>query len=140
MKNFLYLLLAVGVLCTACGTSRRVPVETAARPSWVGSSTKDILDRMGDPTRIDPDGKGGSILVYESEPDYSDPKYDILDPEAAAGSRQFAHFYLDSEGVCYKVETNRDLLSAPRSTYVSDDDFTWLDTLLTLSLLLFLFL
>jgi hypothetical protein len=71
---------------------------------------------MGDPDSIDPDGKGGSILVYESTPDYSSPDYDILAPEASASSRRYAHFYLDDEGECYRVDTNR-TLPAPYDAY-----------------------
>ncbi len=137
MKRIVLLLLAAGLFTTACSTARRVPVT--ATPSWVGSTTSDILDRMGDPTRIDADGQGGSVLVYESTPDYSDPKYDILDPEANVPVRRYANFYLDREGVCYKVDTNRDLPYPPRNDYATGDD-SWLDLLLTISVFLVLFI
>lgn len=110
MKHFLILLLAA-VAVSACGTARRVS-KNPAQP-WVGYTTTDILNQMGDPDRIDPDGKGGSVLVYESTPDYSSPDYDILDPDASAGIRRYAKFYLDNEGVCYLVDTNRSLPSPP---------------------------
>lgn len=139
MRRTVYLLLAVCAFCTACGTTRRVPANDLSKPTWVGMTTYDILEKMGDPTRIDGDGKGGSILRYESTPSYDDPKYDILDPEASVGTRQYANFYLDDQGVCYRVDTNRDLPGPPRQTYASDDS-DWLDILLTVSLFVLLLL
>ena len=113
MKHFILLLSALALL-TACGTSRRVSVSEGTA-AWEGRTTSEIMRAMGDPARIDPDGKGGSILVYESAPDYSSPDYDILAPEAAS-PRRYAHFYLDDEGVCYRVDTNR-TLPAPYDAY-----------------------
>lgn len=111
--RFLLLLLAV-LTVTACSTVRRVPANPEVSP-WVGCTTMDILKAMGDPDRIDSDGKGGSLLVYESGA-YDDPNYDILDPEASVKGRLFAYFYLDEEGICYRVNTNRDLPAAPRTS------------------------
>ena len=120
-------------MLTACGTSRRVSAADGT-PSWEGRTTAEILRAMGDPDRIDPDGKGGSILVYESAPDYSSPDYDILAPEPAH-PRRYANFYLDDEGMCYRVDTNR-TLPAPSSIYRSAvlAEF-WLDLLWSLPLL-----
>ena len=112
MKRIILLLAALALL-TACGTSVRVS-SADGTPSWEGRTTADILQAMGDPDRIDPDGRGGSILVYESAPDYSSPDYDILAPEASASPRRYAHFYLDEEGRCYRVDTNRNLPAPSR--------------------------
>ena len=120
MKHFILLLAALALL-TACGTSRRVSASEGTA-AWEGRTTSEIMRAMGDPDRIDPDGKGGSILVYESAPDYSSPDYDILDPAASARARRYANFYLDDEGVCYRVDTNRNL-PAPYDSYRS---FRWL--------------
>ena len=84
---------------------------------------------MGDPDRIDSDGKGGSIIVYESAPNYDDPDYDILDPEASKRPRQYARFYLDNEGICYQVDTNRPLPAAPSSSPVRVGYSVWFDWL-----------
>ena len=133
MKHFLLIILAAMML-TACGTYRRV----AADPTqpWVGCSTSEILRAMGDPVRIDPDGKGGSILVYESAPDYDSPDYDILDPEASAvHTRKYARFYLDDEGVCYKVDTNRSLPAPPRIPYSEPRSSFWIDLFFYLPLI-----
>lgn len=131
MKRFFLLFLAV-IAVTACGTTRRVVATDPTQP-WVGYSTMDILQAMGDPDRIDGDGKGGSILVYESAPDYSSPDYDILDPNAeTARTRRYARFYLDDEGVCYRVDTNRNLPSPSRAVFSEYNSSFWIDVLISL--------
>ena len=107
MKHFILILAALAML-TACCSTRLVSAADGTQ-RWSGRTTEDILGTMGDPDRIDPDGEGGSILVYESAPDYDSPDYDILAPESSARTRRYAHFYLDDEGVCYRVDTNRNL-------------------------------
>ena len=132
MKHFILLLSALALL-TACGTSQRVST-TDGTPSWEGRTTAEIMQAMGDPDRIDSDGKGGSILVYESAPDYSSPDYDILDPAASARARRYANFYLSDEGICYRVDTNRNL-PAPYDSYRS---FRWLAVPFAVDVLVYL--
>ena len=136
MKRFILLLLAV-MAVTACGTSRRVALDPADPVErWVGRTTSEILTTMGDPDRIDTDGKDGSILVYESTPDYDSPDYDILDPDANAKlTRRYAKFYLTAKGTCYHVDANRNL-PAPRRAYDDDSGEVWVDILIYLPLLL----
>ena len=134
MKHFILLLLAVATL-TSCSVSRRVSRE--AQDYWIGRSAVDIMRVMGDPDSIDVDGKDGSILRYEMKPDYEDPSYDILDPDAKPRENGYANFYVDSEGECYWVDTDRKLIdSAPN---LDDDDNIWVDILYYLPLLLLLF-
>ena len=133
MRKIFFLLPALCLLLTSCGASRRV--STDSPQSWRGHSTADILVAMGEPERIDTDGKGGSILIYESEPDYDSPDYDILAPEASAQTRTYAHFYLDDEGDCYRVDTNRSLPVPSKETVVVHGS-VWLDLLITIPLLL----
>lgn len=135
MRRFFFLLAAVAAL-SACSTVFRVSKETAPSSPWVGNTTVQILNAMGDPVRIDGDGKGGSVLVYESTPDYNSPDYDILDPDASARTRKYAYFYLDDEGTCYRVDTNRSLPAAPRQAYYDTDDSIWFDVLISVPLLL----
>ena len=129
MKHFFLLLLAV-LAVSACGSSRRAASEMAQPSSWEGFDALQIIRAMGNPDRIDENGRGGSILRYDSTPDYSDPKYDILDPEAAKHAREYAYFYLDEEGVCYSVDTNRSLPAPPRRYSVGSRSSFWLDLLL----------
>ena len=117
MKRFFLLLLAV-IAVSACGSSRRASREMAQQPSWEGFDAIQIIQAMGNPDRIDEDGRGGSILRYASLPDYDDPKYDILDPDPDSNQPEYAFFFLDEEGVCYRVDTNRNL-PAPPNPYPS---------------------
>ena len=126
MRRVIFLILSVLVLAS-CSVTRKV--TTAPGQPWVGSTTEDIIKTMGDPSRIDSDGKGGSIIVYESAPNYDDPNYDILDPEASKQHRQYARFYPDNEGICYQVDTNRPLPAAPSASPVRVGYSVWFDWL-----------
>ena len=131
MKKFL-LLLSVVVLATSCSVSRRVSRE--AQNYWIGRTAVDIMQVMGDPDSIDVDGKDGSILRYEMKPDYEDPSYDILDPDAKPRENGYAYFYVDPEGECYWVDTDRKLIDA--APLYDDRDNIWVDILFYLPLLL----
>jgi len=136
MKRIVFLLLAACLALTACSVTSRV-----SRPSmedsdpWIGCSTADITQEMGYPNHITEDGKGGSVLVYESAPDYNSPDYDILDPAASSRNRKYACFFVDEEGICYQVETNYDLPAAPQLVYSEDRSTIWIDLLITIPLL-----
>ena len=130
MRKAFYYLLAACLLFTACGTSRRV--SSNQKQPWVGATTSEILMTMGDPDRIDGDGKEGSVLVYESAPDFDDPGYDILDPQATVRKRTFAYFFLDREGTCYAVETNRSLPTPPNAGPKLFSSSLWADILFSL--------
>ena len=127
MKRVFFLILSTILVLASCSVTRKV--TTAPAQPWVGSTTEDIIKTMGDPSRIDSDGKGGSIIVYESAPNYDDPDYDILDPEASKRPRQYARFYLDNEGICYQVDTNRPLPAAPSASPVRVGYSVWFDWL-----------
>ena len=136
MKRIVLLLLAACLALTACSVSHRVSkASTDNTDPWVGCETIDITNVMGYPNHITEDGKGGSVLVYESAPDYDSPDFDILDPEASSRKRNYACFYVDEVGTCYRVETNYDLPAAPE--LVDSDEFStiWLDLLITSPLL-----
>ena len=129
MKKF-FILLFVVVLAASCGVTRQAWREASI--TWVGHSTQEILQAMGNPDKIDSDGKGGSILRYEAHPNYEDPKYDILDPDAKPVEGGYAYFYIDREGDCYKVDTNRKL-PRPDYGYYDDGEYDWYSTWLNVA-------
>ena len=136
MKRYILLLLAACLALTACSTARKVSRASTEDPApWVGCSTADITEAMGYPNHITEDGKGGSVLVYESAPDYDSPDYDILDPDASSRNRQYACFYVDEVGTCYRVEANHELPAAPQLMYSEDHSTIWIDLLITIPLL-----
>lgn len=136
MKRIVLLLVAACLALTACSVTRRVSNASTEDPdSWVGSETAVITEVMGYPNHITEDGKGGSVLVYESIPDQDSPDYDILDPDASSRNRNYACFFVDEEGTCYRVEANYDLPAAPQSDYSEDRSSLWIDLLITIPLL-----
>ena len=136
MKRIVLLLLAACLALTACSVTRRVAKASTEDPdSWVGCSTADITVAMGYPNHITEDGKGGCVLVYESAPDYTSPDYDILDPAASARKREYACFFVDEFGTCYRVEANHDLPEAPRLDLSEERSTFWIDLLITIPLL-----
>ena len=136
MKRIVLLLLAACLALTACSVTRRVSKASMEDSDpWIGCSTADITQAMGYPNHITEDGKGGSVLVYESAPDSSSPDYDILDPAASLRKRNYACFFVDEEGICYQVETNYDLPAAPRLDYSEERSTLWIDLLITIPLL-----
>ena len=130
----LFLLLLVAALATSCVTYRQVSRE--ANPTWAGRTTTQIIQAMGSPDRIDSDGAGGAILRYESQPDYEDPSYDILNPEPAPAERGHAYFYMTPEGVCYHVDSDRALPAPPDKPRSVIMGSIWLDMLVYLPLVL----
>ena len=136
MRNRLLVFLCIVLALTACSVTRQVSkASTEDSDSWVGRFTADITQAMGYPNHITEDGKGGSVLVYESAPDYNSPDYDILDPAASSRKRNYACFYVDEEGTCYQVETNYALPSAPQLVYSDNRGTIWIDLLITIPLL-----
>ena len=133
MKRFIFLLAALAVFAS-CGTYRRVSRD--GNTSWVGHSTQEILLAMGDPDRIEDDGKGGSVIRYEAKPNYEDPSYDILDPNAAPSVGGYAYFYVDRYGDCYWVDATRKLPRPRYGVYDGDTDGLWVDILIYLPLIL----
>ena len=135
MKRFLFLLIAATLSFTACSVTRRITTETQPQ-TWEGVHALDIMQVMGNPDVIDEDGRGGSIIRYKSVPDDLDPSYDILDPEVSTRPQEYAYFYLDDEGVCYRVETNRNLPAAPSVLDFGNHSSIWFDLLVYLPLFL----
>ena len=135
MKKIFSLLFAV-VLATSCGISRRVSRSDSQSFSWVGRPTLEIIQAMGNPDRIDSDGNDGSILRYEAKPNYEDPSYDILDPDAKPSMGGYAYFYVDREGDCYHVDATRKLPKPSYGVYDWNETTLWVDILIYLPLLL----
>ena len=136
MKRIVFPLLAACMALTACSTARKVSKASMGDSDpWVGYSTYYITQAMGYPNHITEDGRGGSVLVYESVPDYDSPDYDILNPEVSSRNRQYACFYVDEEGICYRVEANHDLPAVPQLDFSEDRRSIWLDILITIPLL-----
>jgi len=120
-------LLAAGLV--SCSTVY-VSVEPEANAKWQGKSHAEIVQTYGAPNRVDEDGLGGKILVYEetrivqSSVAQSTPAYGPYRPglwgfyhqmsqpinttvsTTAETETDYAHFFINEKGICYLVKTN----------------------------------
>lgn len=130
-KNIYITLAAVSVLLglSSCGTTY-VSVEPDANKAWVGKPHSEIVKTYGAPDRETEDGLGGKILIYEegrvvetgvanSAPTYGPHfgglygfYYHMNEPVNTSYTSEktlevdYAHFFIDPNGVCYQVKTN----------------------------------
>ena len=99
---------------TSCGAARRYEqlptVEEELTQRWAGKEYSDIVQAYSAPDRIVPDGKDGSILVYETiSTSMSTSKSLMFDNYSTTvkEDKEYMHFFLNPEGFCYLVKTNQ---------------------------------
>ena len=123
MKRIIRIAVAASLLLiglSACSTY--VSLEPIANKEWQGKPHSKIIEAYGAPDREVSDGAGGKILVYENS--YTEVRtdmtptwggvygfyYDIMEPRDLRTTSEthidYAHFYVDASGICYKVATN----------------------------------
>lgn len=73
-------------------TAVRVPYN---RSSWVGHKAVDLIDHLGPPTRIVPDGGDGEVIVYE----YTS----VSGGTYISSTREQTSFYTDKNKIVRKV-------------------------------------
>lgn len=107
--------IVISILTTGCFSSRLTPslIESSLTEKYVGQSSDVIISTWGAPIRTSPDGKGGTILVYEhnnfqknsfiSMPYVGTPDEDD-EEEGLKGT--YAQFFIDADGICYSVLTD----------------------------------
>lgn len=125
----IHLFIAAAMLCTmiSCGTARQLPTEEEElTQTWTGKEYNDIVQSFGAPDRVATDGKDGSILIYE---DFSSVvESDTRQQDSVFGPRvtttitnknekEYTHFFLNPEGFCYLVKTNRAIPGSARDRY-----------------------
>jgi hypothetical protein len=100
-------------VCLGCA-SRALELEKARNidtfmDSWVGHYQSELTASWGIPTRVIPDGKGGSVIVYESLKgswgDETDKRI-VGGTHYPAGPRQTGYiairrFYVNEKGIIY---------------------------------------
>ena len=109
---------------TSCGTSKYIPTEEEElTQNWAGKEYSDIVQSYGAPDRVETDGKDGSILVYEEFATVinrqTDSRETVFGPSVTTtitnrDKKYFTHFFLNPEGYCYLVKTNRDVPGSAR--------------------------
>ena len=117
---------AATFMAVACGGTHMISLEPEANRMWNGKTHAAIINEYGAPNREMSDGMDGKILVYEhtettvtttAEPNgfgggiyefyygFNPMRNTTLRTETSVNT-EYANFYVDGKGVCYKVETN----------------------------------
>ena len=122
MKKFLAIILIATTLLSSCATQSKVHYiscydEYCQR--YIGKSHKQLISDLGAPNRETSDGDGGTIIIYETITEHHKLNFNantyLYAPAAStngniqgttSSSISFLHLYIDSEGVCYNVDTN----------------------------------
>lgn len=128
MKKFgtIASLALAAVVVASCGGTHMISLEPEANRMWNGKTHAAIINEYGAPNREMSDGMDGKILVYEhtettvtttAEPNgfgggiyefyygFSPMRNTTLRTETETKT-EFANFFVDGKGICYKVETN----------------------------------
>lgn len=129
MKARIISLLIITLLASSCSLLRFQALEEEYNKTWTGRSYAEIVEEFGAPDRIVPDGKDGSIAVYEkftttTQTDvnthfgYFDPDYTTT----VSSDKIYKQFFIGSDDICYKVKSNEQELD-PKS--VRNFRLTW---------------
>jgi len=104
-------LIIIALILTGCATRRTR--ETEIMQSWIGYHQSELIAEWGPPTRIMPDGKGGTVLDYSYYKDLGERGY--VTPvgrwrfmsisRSGYGSARF--FYVNSHGMIYNFKWQR---------------------------------
>jgi len=104
-------LISVALILTGCATRRTR--ETEIMRSWIGYHQSELIAEWGPPTRIMPDGKGGTVLDYSyyknlggSGSITSVGRWRFMSiSRSGYGSARF--FYVNSDGIIYNFKWGR---------------------------------
>ena len=118
MRTYLYLIPAAMLAAmTSCGTAKYIPTEEEElTQTWAGKEYSDIVQSYGAPDRVETDGRDGSIMVYEEfakvMKSQTDTRDTVFGPSVTTtitnqDKRLYMNFFLNPEGHCYLVKTNR---------------------------------
>lgn len=118
MKRFLYLLISL-IALSSCGVLKNYPLEQEYNEVWKGKTYNEIVMSFGAPDRVESDGNGGKILVYEEFDTTTitdvDTHFGNFDPDYTTKvrtSKTYTHFFISSDNSCYHVKSNMTRLDA----------------------------
>lgn len=101
-------LLILSAICQSCYTMRYAVDEPSIIYEYSGKTYTQIIEKLGPPTRMIPDGKGGNILVYELGGNIYTEGYINSYGSISSTSikdNSYIHLYLNDKGICYDVKT-----------------------------------
>ena len=134
IKRLLLCTCVAAMFLVGCRATHYVSLEPEANKMWVGKPHSAIIEAYGAPNREISDGADGLILIYEETHTvtntYSTPSpmymgvygfyYHVMSPAdyhtESHLETDYAHFYIGSNGKCYKVATNLE-----KEVYDDDD-------------------
>lgn len=112
-RIIIYLLTAV-LMLSACSMTRQYPLETEYNDQWKGRSHAEIVTEFGAPDRVESDGNGGKILVYETFSTTTttdvDTHFGYFDPDYTTKvqtNKSYTHFFIGPDNTCYHIKSNR---------------------------------
>lgn len=109
MKHiFIPIVLFFATLClSSCYTTRLAIDDSQYNDQYIGCTYASIIDEFGPPSRTTPDGKNGTILIYEDIAINSDGYLSASGNAHMTSSKdvQYLHFYVDSNNYCYKTRS-----------------------------------
>lgn len=95
--------LVVSLLIGACTTTKQLQEETRrVMDSWMGHHKSELIQSWGPPDRYESDGKGGEILIYESQQTRGAVIYGTYYERT---TYPYKMFYADSNGKLYYWRT-----------------------------------
>lgn len=111
--RILYLFAAL-VALSSCSVLKTYPVEQKYNEEWKGRSHSDIVKRFGAPDRVESDGSGGQILIYEKVSTTAttdvDTHFGMFDPDYTTKvqtNKSYIHFFVGPDNICYHIKSNR---------------------------------
>ena len=111
--RILYLLAAV-LIFSSCSILKVSSVEQEYNEVWKGKSYTDIVMEFGAPDRVESDGSGGQILIYEKVSTTTttdvDTHFGMFDPDYTTKvqtNKFYTHFFVGPDNICYHIKSNR---------------------------------
>ena len=102
------------VALSSCSVLKTYPVEQKYNEEWKGRSHSDIVKRFGAPDRVESDGSGGQILIYEKVSTTAttdvDTHFGMFDPDYTTKvqtNKFYTHFFVGPDNICYHIKSNR---------------------------------
>ena len=110
MKRIFILLVGI-LLATSCRSTYEVSILPDLEDAFIGRSYAEIIDALGAPDRLTPDGRGGQIMVFEELHLNTDGTMNPWTKKLSLvteSSRGYTHMYVNEDNLCYQVRTNRE--------------------------------
>lgn len=105
-----------GTISALLGSPDYADMEREFNMAYVGKTHANIVTTYGAPDRVESDGQGGQILVYEKITTKTstdvDTHFGMFDPDyetTISTDKSYKHFFMDQDGICYMVKTNQSL-------------------------------